>query len=1218
MLTHFFRETMTPETPSYAVPKARTQSFRLSVLLAAVILLIATPLIAQIGGTGSITGIVTDPSGAVVGNATVTATNNATSERITQTTSGSGTFTLSPLNPGTYTITVAAPGFKSLTQENVTVDALQVVGLKPQLSLGGANETVTVEAAPPQLDTANAVVGATMENSEYTSLPLQINGSARNATAFVYLEPGVARGGSGVQTGIFDGTGSSGRLDEVYIDGFPQTSIYEQGDPRYVSNTVSVEAVDQFQVVTNNPSAQYQGIGLENYVIKSGTNTWHGSVFDYYRNTNLDTWGFYAPAAINPTVGHAVKPQEHQSEYGVALNGPIRHDKIFFMGTYDGFYYHKDNNPSYTTIPTTLMRQGNFSELLNPALVTTVQPIYDPTSCPAGSQGAGTCTRTQFNYLGIANNINPSLIGASELFMQKFQPTPINNSVTNNYLSEIPSFTHHWDTTDRIDISLTQRQRLSFIFGAELGGVYGYQSNGSNPGPLPYTSGQGYETKNKIFLIDHTYTFTPNLINQFKYGFTRFWGPVFNPDFRNKGYGLGTDAGVSGLPGGQASQSFPTVTWAGNNALTQWSGDQDYNDLTNYYTLLDNVQWVHGKQSFTFGGSYQWLQVNDITYTTGISPVTLAYSNAQTALYTNKTQNTATGHSYASFLIGAVNQGSLNQQTFITTGARIRPFSFYAQDDVILTPKLTVNLGLRWDFYPPYREVKNRSSFFNPTITNPITGNPGALQFAGNGSSPTYCNCSTPVQNWYKNFSPRIGLAYAVHPNTVVRAGFSLAYTHGTGNHNATYRGTGTTGFSASPSITNPNAGDAAFSLNSGFPAYPAPPTINGGYGTFYTTASSTPAVGMSYADPYLGSRAPYAVMYNLGIEQQFTRNLALKLAYVGTQGHFLPGSGSAGARGYYTNEVDPKYLGLGGLLNTTVSAANASTVFAQAAALGYQLSLPFPTFSGALNQMLKPFPQYSGVGDTYDSVDNSNYNALQAVLKQRVSNGLQFMLNYTWGASIDDNGTFRSGYLSNRVERSRSLSDTPNVINSTAVWDMPFGANHDLNPSNRVLRSLVSGYQLSGIYTYNSGSPLAVTASACNEPGIGGQCMPNVNASYLAKGSRINGAYGAGATALSSPAYIDINAFPTPAAYAIGNLPRTAPYGLRGMPSYDIDMSLKRYITVHEKYKILLDISGYNVTNHVVFTNPAVSTGTASTFGKLTSQSNNSRDIQLAGRFNF
>jgi hypothetical protein len=170
--------------------------------------------------------------------------------------------------------------------------------------------------------------------------------------------------------------------------------------------------------------------------------------------------------------------------------------------------------------------------------------------------------------------------------------------------------------------------------------------------------------------------------------------------------------------------------------------------------------------------------------------------------------------------------------------------------------------------------------------------------------------------------------------------------------------------------------------------------------------------------------------MFNLGIEQQITKDLALKVAYVGTQGHFLP-AGSSGARGQWTNQVDPKYLPLQGLLSTTVTAANASAVFAQAAALGFQLSLPYPSFSGQLSQMLKAFPQYSGVGDNYDSVDNSNYNALQVVLKQRMSRNLKFMFNYTWGAEIDDKGTFRSGYLppasrARAARRIRRMSSIP------------------------------------------------------------------------------------------------------------------------------------------------------------------------------------------------
>jgi len=1177
-------------------------------LLLGVFLAVTCSVWAQIGGSGSINGTVTDPSGAVIPGATVVATNTATNAVTSQVTSNAGTYVLSPLTPGDYNVTISAGGFKKFTQEHVTVDALQQVGLRSELSLGASNEMVTVTGAPPQLETTNATIGTTMENFDYTQLPLQISGSPRNPTAFVYLTPGVAHGGPGVQTGIFNGSGSQGRVDEVYIDGFPQTSIYEQGDPRYVSNLVPVEAVDQFQVITSNPSAQYQGIGLENYVVKSGTNQIHGSVFEYLRTTALDTWGFYAPAVINPTTGTAIKPQEHQSEYGVDLGMPIKKNRMFFFGTYDGFLYHRDNNPTYTTYPTLKMRTGDFSELLAQS---TPQPIYDPLSCPTGSQGTGSCTRTQFNYQGRPNVINPSRLGSVETFMMKFLPTPVNNNVTNNYLSQIPSFTHHWDTTDRFDWKINDKQNFSFVFGAELGGVYGFQSNGSNPGPLPYASGQGYETKNKLFMLEHTYNITPNVVNQLKYGYSRFWGPVFNPDFRNAGYGMGSDGGMTGLPAGQATESFATVTWAGNNALTQWSGDQDYNAMTNYFTLLDNVQWTHGRHSIMFGAVHEWLQLNDYTYTTGTSPLMLAYSNAQTALYNGGTQVTTSGNAFASFYIGDPNTGSLTQLPFTDTGARIRDTSVYAQDDLRVNPKLMLNIGLRWDYFPVYTEVLNRSSFFIPTLTNPITGNPGALQFAGSGPTPLYCNCSSPVNPWYKNFGPRFGLAYTVNPRTVIRGGFSMTYSHGTGARNATYLGTGTTGFSAAPSFTSLTAGDPGFNINSGFPAYPAPPTINTGYGTFYTTASTTPAAAMSYADPYLGDRAPYANNYNFGIEQQFTNDLTLQINYVGSQGHFLPVNNS-GARGIWSNQLNPVYYNLGGLLSSTVT----PSILAKAQAINPGIKLPYSTFAGTLSQMLLPFPQYSGLNDTYDNIVNSSYNALQVVVRQRMSHGLQFMFNYTWGASIDDDGTFRSGYLPNRIERSLSTVDSPNVVNATAIYRLPFGRGHDLGSKNVVVRQLVSDWQLSGIYTYASGIPLAIVATGCNTPG-GGQCMPNYNPSFTGP-ARINGKWGAGATAAASPNYINIAAFTNPAAYTFGNIARTAAYNLRGPVNFDLDMSLKKTIPIHESMNALIDVSAYNVTNSVIFSAPAVSTGTPSTFGKVSSQANNSRDIQLAFRFNF
>ncbi len=234
------------------------------------------------------------------------------------------------------------------------------------------------------------------------------------------------------------------------------------------------------------------------------------------------------------------------------------------------------------------------------------------------------------------------------------------------------------------------------------------------------------------------------------------------------------------------------------------------------------------------------------------------------------------------------------------------------------------------------------------------------------------------------------------------------------------------------------------------------------------------------------------------------------------------------------------------------------------------------------------------------------------------MSHDLDFMINYTWGAEIDNNGTFRNGYLPSRIERSRGVADVPNVVNATAIWKLPFGDKQPLSSRNRVVRALISDYQLSGIYTYSSGIPLAIISSGCVAPGSG-QCEPSYNPSYTSN-PRIGGGYGNGITAASAATthYIDINAFVNPAQYTIGNVGRTRPYGLRGPTAFDGDLSLKRTVVLHENLNLLLDVSAYNITNSFIPTAPGVSISTPSTFGVVSGQSNASRDIQLAARINF
>ncbi len=342
--------------------------------------LILPPAMAQSGGQGAISGTVTDATGALIPNAVVVAHNDATGVDTKRTASSGGLYNISPLLPGTYTVTVSADGFTTFKQEKLIVDALSNVGLNVSLKTGSQNEIVTVSDTPPALETTNSTLGGTISNNVYMALPLLISGSQqRDVTQFSNLLPG-AQVNPGGRSSIIGGTGQ--RLGELYLDGLPLTTLSQQGDNRPVFNIVPLEAIDQIKVVTSGFSAEYQGAGLENYNLKSGTNQYHGSVFAYFRNTAFDAWSFSSKPGGGNTqkvVQNGVlvtvpgpKPPEHQTELGFAVGGPVKipflfngHDKLFFYATYDKFRSRLGANPSATTIPTLLMRQGNFQELLS-------------------------------------------------------------------------------------------------------------------------------------------------------------------------------------------------------------------------------------------------------------------------------------------------------------------------------------------------------------------------------------------------------------------------------------------------------------------------------------------------------------------------------------------------------------------------------------------------------------------------------------------------------------------------------------------------------------------------------------------------------------------------------------------------------------------------------------------------------------------------------------
>ena len=1198
---------------------------------AIVLLACCQTALAQAGGKGTIQGTITDSSGAVVPGARVTSTLVATGVVVSQKTTGAGFYALSSLEPGVYTVSVVAPGFETYVQENITLDALQVFGLNAILQVGVASQTVTISAAPPPINTTNATVGNTMENESYEALPLNMGGAPRDPTAFVLLTAGVQA--SAAPYGGFNG--GQGYHNEDYIEGLAITNAAAAGggNTAPISRGASVDAIDQFQVQTTGTSAAFQGQGVENYTLKSGTNQFHGRAFEYFRNTVLDTWGYFSKARINPATGAPGKPVERQNEFGGTFGGPILHNKLFFFFSYDAQRYLNGVNPTYVSVPTVAERAGDFRAF--------GQNIYDPatTSCNAS---ASACTRTQFRSdssntgipAGTANVIPMSRFSPQMLYYQNYIPLPVNSNQTNNYLAGFNTGFTYYKYSIKVDYDLSLKDRLTFLFLTGNRSANPPCCDGSGL-PPPFTATVGNFQTFPTAVIEDNYTINDHWINQFKYGFVRSASLSTNPAEGKPAYAA-TAAGITNVLPGQASQAAPRIGFGGTNPPASLGGTANSNnqantEYSNSFVLFDTMQYLRGRHSMSWGGQYEWLQDNDTSVSTG-SYLNMNYATAETANFLNNsaTASATTGASYASYLLGAVdNYAETDNRQAVTTGARYFAFSPYFQDDIKATQNLTINAGLRWDLYSPFREAHNRLSFLNATEINPVTGTPGALTFAGNG--PYGCNCTSATKLWFKNFGPHLGFAYSVTSNTVVRGSFNIAFVHdgGVGGRGGARQGASQEGFTTNNNFPSPDGYSPAVYLNQSNSALAntTTPVATSSFGTGYTTTPGYTGAGqgITYVDPYLSRRAPYYENFNLGIQREILKQTTLSIDYAGSNGRFLA---TAEGNGVNSGQLNPGNYVLGSLLSSPANATNIAK--AQAIVPSYKPGLPNFNPSFTIGQSLLPLPQYNGVTDVYGDIGMSSYNSMQVVLSQKPRANLSYTFNYTFSKLFDNTGTGRTAY-NHQYERSLSLYDHPENISAYAVYAEPFGKGH------RFTDKLIKGYEISGIYTFVSGTPLALTGTGCVTVSAG-TCMPYINPAYTGSGRR-NGQWGRGNTAagLASVQFIDANAFiasklvQTTYAYTFGNASRTAPFGLRGPGGYNANMSLRRTFGIYENLKLLMEVDAFNVTNHTIFSNPNVSLASENysatapyaplntgAFGTIAGTANSSRDIQIDARIDF
>src|SRR5713226_3408388 len=702
--------------------------------LAYILFALTLPLHAQTTN-GSIQGTVTDPSGAAVGGASVTGRNLDTGLTITTVTTDAGLYSLANLPPGRYAVTIEGPGLKKYLREGVTVQTGATVALDVQMQLGAVSDNVNVIAHASQLETATSDIGSTVGTSLVANLPLEVSGTIRNPVQFITLIPGfvgnVGNDPGSNSTDDFKVNGGQEGGTDVLVDG---VSISLVSPNTQWNKGVSTEAVQEFKVLQSNFSPEYgeSGDGIVNLTMKSGTNNFHGSLYDFYRNRALD-----ANSWKNNRLG-LPKTVDTQNDFGGTLGGPVYiphlydgRNKTFVFFDYEGFRFHTGGT-NVTSLPPEAFRNGDFSALL-PAT-----KLYDPTSHAA----------IPGNLLTNDPNYTPSSVMKKVFTLLP----PTNGSLTNNVVDRSLSRTtaNLWDL--KIDQNISDRQRISFGFDYDNTNTGGT----SSLGPI---FGSHTPQRTRYARFSHNYTFTPTVMNQFLFGFSR----RFRQEISNSlGQGYPQKIGLTGV----ANTTFPCIKFTGDpyqEALNN-CGDSEFAD--NVFQVNDSVSWIKGKHNFKFGGEVRMLQFNvrRLTQASG----EFDFKAAQTSSSTG-----TGGDSVASALFGLVDTATLNYGAF--SGVRYKDYSFYGQDTYKLTPRLNLNYGLRYDLDIPATEAQNRFSAVDPALPNPGAGNTlGAYTYFGSGSGRN--NQTRPQDVYHKAFGPRLGFAYTINDKTVLRGGYGIFY----------------------------------------------------------------------------------------------------------------------------------------------------------------------------------------------------------------------------------------------------------------------------------------------------------------------------------------------------------------------------------------------------------------------------------------------------------
>jgi hypothetical protein len=1136
-----------------------------AVRIAFLFALAACQLFGQID-RGTIEGVVKDQSGAVVPGARVQIIQTETNSALELSTNGQGIYNAPNLPVAIYRVVIGKTGFGTVVREPVDVRPRASVRVDVSLNPGTVSESITITAESPILDTAAINNSVGFKDTLIQELPMIVVGTKRDITGFLAGMPGAN------QTNTFIPTvnGSVTQATEGFIDGVRATERLQRGS--LAENGPFLEQVSEVNVVTSAFNAEYGGFGnwFTNVIIKSGTNKYHGSVFDHLGNDKLNARLFTAQK----------RQPLRQNEGGFTLGGPLvipgvydGHDKTFFFGSL-GLYFGRSGNAGLlATVPTQDMLKGDFSQFKNGS--GSVIPIYDPASSVGGS------ARTQF----VGNVIPSTRITNFARITSSYIPAPDLPGLTNNFYDHRALTWPYYNTTVpliKVDHSISSKQKVMTSWTRQTRPrlLWGNPAPGFGPQPKwgetqtnPLDQIYDQQDTSWKVRIAHDAVITPTLLNHLVVGgdFEYNAAPL-----GTRGQGWDTKLGIKGIP--QDNGSFPALTFTGGTApLAAMSRGYDpvFNAMD--YTVVENLTWIRGKHTMKFGGEIDRDQINNIN----LNQIAGAFqfSNAMTAVAAGNTGSS--GSSVASFLLGAVNTASASIP--VETGLRDLRLALFAQDEWRATRKLTVSYGIRWDYQPTISEVQGKMSTFQPNLANPGAGGRlGALAFANQPGLPG-AFFST---NWKKGFGPRLGVAYQLNDKTVIRASSGIYYASPP-MQNLTGPAL-TAGFSATPSFSSPDGFTPLYYLDTGsFPQnFSRPPS---------TDPSFLNGQAISYV-PVNGTRMPQTVNYTFSIQRQLARDTSLEVVYLGSRTTHL---------GYTANYnyLDISNLQYGATLLQPITSA-------AAAAGGF--NSPFSGFANQLGantvyQSLRPYPQYTAVTTSpNESSGSQKFNSLQIKGNKRLSGGLTFSGFFTWSKSFSLNNTQYPGARYMQLDPNAAVA-----IGLNWAYELPFGKGKPiLGGSSRVVNAVVSGWKINGAVKYSSGVPLTIGGAAGSLGTIGysqwANSVSGVSPYLVTSPSDVS---------LNSTKYLNAAAFTTSTGFNFGNVNNNLSW-VRGFWSKDENLTFGRLFRVTEQVRFDLSVDANNPFNFHRWNNPNTSL-TGGQFG-IVSGVVNARTMQVNAALRF